>query len=487
MAETERMVAEETKTREKITYLLIPPLPPSYNEATGRDWNMLISLTFRNLFSFKELTNFSMVAGRSKKKEARTAFLTSDLQVLKFSALYGANASGKSNFIKALKEMQNLVLNGPYAFLRKNAFQGDSKTEKAPSYFEACLFLDGQALDFGFEFNYSTNSFTSEWLHLVQGNKETVLYERDILKGTFDWKAPLDSQDLSRMDVYREDLKKDSSRLFLNYVSTNGKALVSDSIDSIRAVFSWFRNTLAIAFPEDDLTSPSYFLSDTKLDELSSFLSKYDTGIDHLETEDMRPDEVDEILPHSWKEQVRKDLEAKPSSQILLRSPKSVILAENKKGNLLFRKVIFVHSFQGKMVAMSFASESDGTARLLDLAAILLSEDSEKVFFIDEFDRCLHPLLVVQLVKDYLNKTKDPKNHSQLIITTHESLLMDLNVLRRDEIWFFEKKDGSSFLFSLEEFQERFDKRVAKQYLEGRYGAVPYFGETIGAINTDED
>ena len=119
----------------------------------------------------------------------------------------------------------------------------------------------------------------------------------------------------------------------------------------------------------------------------------------------------------------------------------------------------------------SLGDESDGTVRLLELYSILYDK-RDKTYFIDELDRSLHPNLTYTFIKKFLSKT----NNSQLIVSTHEDRLLDLNILRRDEIWFVEKdKIGNSQLYSLEQFKTRFDKDIMNAYLEGRYGSVPKF------------
>ena len=124
------------------------------------------------------------------------------------------------------------------------------------------------------------------------------------------------------------------------------------------------------------------------------------------------------------------------------------------------------------------SEESDGTIRIFDLLELLISAKvgKKKVYVIDEIDRCLHPLLTHKLIETYLDLAD--QKEIQLIITTHESQLLDLNLLRRDEIWFVKKgKDGSSHFISLAQYGTHFDKRVVRAYLDGRYEGVPQLGE----------
>ena len=117
-----------------------------------------------------------------------------------------------------------------------------------------------------------------------------------------------------------------------------------------------------------------------------------------------------------------------------------------------------------------YSDESDGTQRLFDLIPIFFAQN--RVILIDEIDRSLHTNLTRKFIEFFFSAAND--NSSQLIATTHDSNLLDLDLLRQDEIWFVErKKDHSSCIYSLNKFKERFDKKIEKEYLIGRYGAIP--------------
>ena len=118
------------------------------------------------------------------------------------------------------------------------------------------------------------------------------------------------------------------------------------------------------------------------------------------------------------------------------------------------------------------SDESDGTKRLFDLIPVYEIGQHERVIIIDELDRSFHSKLTEEYIEKFFEVTKDKK--SQLICTTHDLNLMDLNILRQDEIWFIEKEsDHSSKIYSLSDFKERFDKNILNEYLIGRYGAIP--------------
>jgi hypothetical protein len=159
---------------------------------------------------------------------------------------------------------------------------------------------------------------------------------------------------------------------------------------------------------------------------------------------------------------------------MILRDADSFICFAQKRDeeDIKIKKLFFEHS-DGQMY--SIGEESDGTIRIMDLAEILLATEP-KVFVIDELDRCLHPQLSYRFVQSVLAHLE--KYPIQVIVTSHESRLLDLDLLRRDEIWFVEKRKSESILYSLEEFNERNDRKIDKAYLDGRYGGVPLF-ETL--------
>lgn len=119
-------------------------------------------------------------------------------------------------------------------------------------------------------------------------------------------------------------------------------------------------------------------------------------------------------------------------------------------------------------ILFNLSEESDGTVRILDLIEVLLS-GANKTYVIDELDRCLHPSLTCKFVETYLQLAAE--RNIQLIVTTHESRLLDFDILRRDEVWFVNKRiTGESDIYSLEEYNTRFDQKIDKAYLDGRYG-----------------
>jgi AAA15 family ATPase/GTPase len=167
------------------------------------------------------------------------------------------------------------------------------------------------------------------------------------------------------------------------------------------------------------------------------------------------------------------------NERILLRSldNKRYTIYRDEHGDLIALKLISKHKIKNsnKEVSFEINEESDGTQRIIDLIPVLISSlEEDRVFVIDELDRSLHPLLIQEFISIFVKKSTEQK--SQIIVTTHDASLLNQKLLRKDEIWFTEKNEfGNSNLFSLEEFNIRYDKNIRKDYLRGRFGAIPFF------------
>ena len=204
--------------------------------------------------------------------------------------------------------------------------------------------------------------------------------------------------------------------------------------------------------------------------------------MDHLQLtkKEITEEELRSLLPGDIVSRVLKNIsEDEDGSALIHLNDGNEILVERSDANHFYRITVrAAHQNQaGSIVPFEFKDESDGTKRLLNLMPALHGLHSEtKVFFIDEIDRSLHPNLVWELVHFYLKSCS--KCNAQVIITTHESSLLDLELLRRDEIWFAEKDSASATkLYSLTDFNVRKDLEIRKHYLSGRFGAVPFLGD----------
>lgn len=441
---------------------------------------MLIRFNVSNFLSFNEMQEFSMIGGKVRSK---TEHLYDDnkLKLLKFAAIYGANASGKSNLISAMDFARTMILgNFPEGSINKY-HKTIEENKNLPSYFEFEIKLDDRYFAYGFEIILNQRNIVDEWLvELLPTGNEREIFTRNVKDKTYSIGEYFkDKEIINRLELYAQDVKSDGSTLYLTIMNTNKADLYKENVELsvLKNVYNWFDLQLDINYPDNPITNYSYFITKKNIEEISDIISAFGTGISKFNIVEMSIDTVLQNIPAPILKNVMKELEKhrKPnlkSSLILKRKKEFFIFDVDKDDEVSVKTIEFQHINTTALFRLS--EESDGTARLLDLIEVLLSDNKNKVYVIDEIDRCLHPQLTYKFVESYLNISKNSQR--QLIVTTHESHLLDFDLLRRDEIWFVNKdKNGHSSMYSLEAYNERFDKKIDKAYLEGRYGGVPVF------------
>ncbi|KMP24516.1 ATP-binding protein [Bacillus wiedmannii] len=438
---------------------------------------MLMRFNVKNFLSFDEMQEFAMTAGNVRNKEQHL-IKGKSINLLKFSALYGPNASGKSSFVKALKFSKEIILNGLNYNSNDKYFRLKSDTAIKPTTFEYEFNIGMKYYAYGFNLLLSESKITGEWLYELKPSGESLIYERDLIINDFKQGIKFKTEaSKTRFDIYSEDILNNKNVLFISEINRN-KESVFEKHEEFRVfndIFNWFTKTLDINFPDDPVSSTDFFVDNDKEnnDRLFALLDCLGTGITDFKLVNTSVEEVRKQIPLQILKNIENELRKHKEGVVHFRSKNNlhIIRLDEKKENLEFQTMYFFHGTNGGNFTLG--EESDGTRRLLDLIEILLSE-SEKVYVIDEIDRSLHPNLTHKFIELFLDMLADKR--IQLIITTHEDRLLDLGLLRRDEVWFVEKQeDGSSKLYSLEKYKTRFDKRILNSYLEGRYGAVPKF------------
>jgi AAA15 family ATPase/GTPase len=442
---------------------------------------MLIRLRLENLYSFKA-AEFSMVASseRIHSHHIHPAKNRNDTRLTRFAAVYGANAAGKSNLVKALSFAQNFVLRGlrPEAKIPLERFRLDSTSVNGPAQFVLEIKYQGQLYEYGFECD--RDRVHREWLNTFTRKTETLLFERHT--------PAEDSQTKIILGPTADSLTAED-RQFLEFVARGTRPnqlyiheCIERNVQTFSAPYHWFRHVLTIITPESHPFSIEFGLQEDETIQnfFSQILRAADTGIHSIIPQKV---EWDSPEGESIQQVLSEDSERDLADIIYLQHPSGMRFtvvnhADPAERQLL--KLVTTHINQeGKEIFFDIHEESDGTKRLIDLIPILhelIVSDDERVFVVDELGRSLHPQLVRLLVELHLNPDNQ-KHPSQLITTTHETHLLDLSLLRRDEIWFAEKQpDGATDLYSLYDFQPRYDKDVLRDYLQGRYGAIPFLG-----------
>ncbi|MGN1404736.1 MAG: ATP/GTP-binding protein [Erysipelotrichaceae bacterium] len=462
---------------------------------------MLIRFNVRNFLSFSSREDggteeFSMIAGKVRGKKEHL-FDDGKLKLLKFAAVYGANAAGKSNLVKAMDFMRQVILfNLPDGHTEKYC-KVEPENINVPSYFEMEILLKGKYYSYGFEVILSQSKFVSEWLvELRSDNSEKLLFTRDIENGVYEFGGELARKGLKdKLDVYADDIRQDSTVLFLSIMNQNKKNLYESfrEAEILKDTFLWFKNSLDINYPDQPISDYSYLMKADKVNEVCRMISAFGTGITDFKLVNVPIEKVLRGMPRTAQERVmamierehielRNNTDIKNTDMVLRSRSDFFIITIDESDNVKCQTIEFSHG--KKNVLFNLEEESDGTVRILDMLEILLSGDG-KTYVLDELDRCLHPSLSYKFVETFLHMAE--KKNIQLIVTTHESRLMDFDLLRRDEIWFIDKKDtGNSDIYSLEEYNARFDQKIDKAYLEGRYGGVPVFS-TIFPVKEEAD
>lgn len=451
---------------------------------------MLIRFNIRNFLSFSEREDgkteeFSMIAGKVRNKREHI-YDNNKLKLLKFAAVYGANAAGKSNLVKAMEFMRYIVLFGlPEGHTDKYCKISEENKEKE-SYFEMEIMLGEKYYAYGFEVILNQSKFTAEWLiELTADNKENLIFSRDITNGVYEFGRTVKMKGLiDKLDVYAEDIQEDSSVLLLSIMNRNKKTLYQqyEGASVFQDIYQWIRKGLDINYPDRPISDYSYMAETENVEEICRIISAFGTGITGFKMVEVPVEKVLGHLPKKIRDDLvanieKKTVEMKNDEEIknigiIMRSSRDFFILDiDKEENIVCRTIRFSHGKES--ILFNLSEESDGTVRILDLLEVLLSGEG-KTYIIDELDRCLHPSLTYKFVDTFLQLAA--QKDIQLIVTTHESRLLDFDLLRRDEIWFVNKRrTGESDIYSLEEYNTRFDQKIDKAYLEGRYGGVPVF------------
>ena len=401
---------------------------------------MLIQFSFKNFKSFKDETTLDMTAS-SIKEHLDKVIDKDNNKYLKVTAIYGANASGKSNVIEAFSHMKKIILDSfteeaKWQNIPLKKFKFDEISKKSTSTFEVFFKYNNETYQYGFELdNYSIKE---EWLY----KEKKVKYKKFELV----FARKNNEFELSKeLKIYNEMLNGLSEKtLILSF-------LANIKIEDIKNTYEWFKETkvlnLETFYTKDNL---SEFLPKELLEgnlsakkNFNNFLSDIDVGIKDIKIEEINS-------------------------------------KEKNKYNIFS---VHLNNDNNEKEYLPISEESDGTLKMISLYS-----DIEKcinkggTIFIDELDAKLHPLLTKYLIQKFHNKITNP-NNAQLIYTTHDVINLKKEIFRRDEVWFVEKNSkNESYLYSLVEYKNdntkiRNDASYNKDYLLGKYGALPLLKE----------
>ncbi len=419
---------------------------------------MLLQFSVSNYRSIKDTITFSMLS--SLKNE--NSFKIKKYNLLNSAVIYGANASGKSNLLRAMAFMGRIVLNKTKVIqstdtLPHDPFRLNSSTQDASSTFEIVFFIDEIKYRYGFELDNTT--VYSEWLYADEKGKEAKLFYRD--SEDEEYVNPKFKEGYIFFDNPKSKIRVSSNQLFIWKCDQDGGEIS-------KSILKWFSRFNLI----DGLDHGGYISYTMKKMEDSTFKNEMinlvktaDIGIENItmEEEDVPLDMIEKMgLPIDLKEEILKDGGLKSVS--INTYHKKFDENNNEIGNEIFELD---------------DEESLGTRKFFKMSAPILNTLQEgKILIIDELDASLHPMLTKHLIKLFNDKDINTKN-AQLIFATHDTNLLKPQIFKRDQIWFTEKdKYGSTTLYSILEIKGvRANDDFEKQYIQGKYGAVPYLGK----------
>lgn len=402
---------------------------------------MLIDMRVANFRSLRETQTFSLVMGAGKELQNSNTFSVPgarDTTLLRSAAIYGPNASGKSNFLLALSTMRQIVVDSASSLQRGDVlpvapFRLDSHTNDLPSEFEVTFAVSGIHYQYGFA--AAAERIHEEWLLAYPKGRAQHWFQREWneKKKKYEWV-------LGNNLVGEKQRWQKATRDNALFLST---AAHLDS-EQLQPVFDWFKNTLRVASIGDWKPRPDSSLCDkNKKKRLLEFLRVVDIEIDDILVE-----------PGAFHGDIL-------TSELAVRT-----VHKNREGN---------------PVILDFDEESGGTQKLVCLAGLWIDALSNGgVMVVDDLNDNLHPQLVKHVVTLFHDSKTNPKN-AQLVFTTHGTSVLTQNVFRRDQIWFCEKgKHQATVLYPLTDFSPRKGREdLESAYLSGRYGALPFVRESL--------
>lgn len=417
---------------------------------------MLIQFSVTNFLSFRDETVLSLSTNKDNSHSENLLSYKNE-RILPSVAIYGANAAGKSNLHKALtaaiimiRNSNNLQVNQP---LMVTPFLLDSKSRFDKTKFDFIYTYNDVKYEYGFVLD--SNNVWEEYLYEYKSSKPSLIFERsEINKYKFTTKT---KSQLSKIVD-----KNTSNKLFLATATSWNSDLTKDA-------YMWFA-TMIDTYDSQNLEDLMYTEFDRHQNNNDSSLNKFMLHL--LQKADIN---ISNFNYESIKREVNQlPFELPPELQGLMNPIPSA------KKVLEQRRIITSHQVvengEKKEYPLNYFDESNGTKRLFTYGPVLKNAlENGRTIIIDEIDNALHPAMTKSLIEMFQNPNIN-KNNAQLIFNTHEISLLDLNLFRRDQIYFVEKnnKTGVSDLYSLDEFSPRKSENIQKRYLQGRYGAMPF-------------
>ena len=409
---------------------------------------MLVDFCVKNFKSFDDKQIFSLLKDKGDENLDNTFIVgkKQKLQLLKCAAIYGANASGKSNLIDALQTMKSIVL---FSLKHVNSinlfpFKLAKRNLSEPTEFEVTIVVNDVRYQYGF--SATAAKIIEEWLFAFPNGHVQKWFERSWDQKDSDYEWSFSPSFPGTKQSWVKQTRSDA--LFLT-------TAVQLNSERLKPIYDWFKNELFFCDDSDFYPEFTAELCDKgKKDIILKFLKAADLNISDISIEEI--DNSTDAFPDGFPEELK--------NFFIKNMPK-----KKKKIKTLHR------DNNGDLVSFNFFEESTGTRKLFGFAGPIIDVlEKGYTLFIDELDVNLHPKLVEFIVKLFNSKENNP-NNAQLVFTSHDVYVLDQNNFRRDQIWFCEKNDNQATeVYSLLEFSPNKKKdNLILRYLSGRYGALP--------------
>ncbi|MFC2349216.1 ATP/GTP-binding protein [Capnocytophaga granulosa] len=433
---------------------------------------MLIRFQVKNLYSFEEETEFNLLTNDSEHLPHHKKHCNG-VDFLRLSAIYGANASGKSNFVRAIGLLQNIVKKGKiidevsdYKF----KLSGEALTKPISLAIE----LLSNSKMYYYTLTFDQKKILNETLvETFKDKEDRIVFERSL------------TNERQEIPFIESEVKNEKERMFLELLSD--KLLSKDELlltfltqkypneyADIDNVFEWFSDVLIVLNSNFKIRgiAHKFDTDDSTTMFANAFIPTLGTGIQKIDIQKR------EIVGQGNEMNYLKDNIKNDQEQLFTNTNPDTgeeitfVMEENDK---IFAKRIFTEHLdkEGHKVFFPFGWESDGTKRLLEYTPLINGViNAEVVFVVDEIERSIHPMMIKELIRKI---SSDTSAQGQLIFTTHESCLLDQEILRTDEIWFTQKdKGGATHMYSLSDFNISNTANIEDGYLNGRYGGIPF-------------
>lgn len=430
---------------------------------------MLIRFGFSNFRSIKDYQEVSFVAS-SITDDCGNVISTDAIKekVLPALAIYGGNATGKSNLLKALEFIKSGILG---SHTRGNAAGGiprerfllSKSSKNEPSVFDCDFVHDGIRFHYGFSID--DEKIIEEWLYAFPNKYKQIWFHRNLEE-----KEPYYfGKHLKGKNRTIESLTRDNS-LFLSSAAQNNHEMLTP-------IYKYFQNQIEFDFGRGSIPPHVLegYLDDVEEREwLIKFLTSADIGIVNIKVEsnkDLKSGISKEIIDLVVKEARKNNKDSSAEFDEVEQA--------NELLNMMSKGVHVEHScFDGSSVVFELDKESLGTKKLIAiLGPIYDALKKGKLLVIDEIDTSMHPLLSRKLIKLFQSRETNP-NFAQLLFSTHDTNLLAGGFLRRDQIWFTEKNESNAtIIYPLSDIETRKGDNIENGYLQGRFGAIPFLGK----------